>query len=724
MADEGDFLFGLKFDFDAEQFLRGSAEAQDQLEATVASLIHARQQSQKEVEGLASALSRSPKEVRQALRDLEQAEREYNRDAERERRDRAREADRAARDEVQAQKEATREKLREERNAARESARIQRDAERDRAQQEQIASRRRIEQQRAEMDALRERTQAVSRLRDAMLSVAAITIGGKGVSAINGLLQQTSARGVEESNFAERTGTTVHQNVAEEEGALLSGRSNREEARQSIAAYANAQVEYQRTGQSGLTSTLLRSGVQLSPETLRMGHEAFVENVVGQLRRLGYSDQVASSILDQSGLTSGGYTNLALHPDEMRRFNAKGAEYGRQIEANAARDLEFQQSWQDLMLHVNTFRTDISHDLEPMVKELDSLVQEGDRLAKDHPDAVRNITTAAAVAVALGGLFSAIAPMIGTLIGLRGLLSGAGLLKDSARTLGRGGATTVKAVPSIIADNPVMAAATVAGAAGYAAYKEISYDRSDAGRIANNLKAMHDPHYGANRYSALEKNQREYELTQYLMKSRGYTPEQAAAVAAMARSEGGFNTEAIGDSGYAEGMFQWHADRRKAIEKHFGMRLSRMTMEQQADALDWEMHNVAGVRSAGKRLFGSGHDLHAAVRGALDAELPREYIKNGVNGREYANRYAMADRALSSITNHNTTNMVRNYNQTQSVVKGATQLTHQIANNTTNYNINHVSVKSDRPDQFGNNLKSKVSMNPNPISSSANSGQF
>lgn len=473
-----------------------------------------------------------------------------------------------------------------------------------------------------------------------------------------------------------------------------------------------------------MLKTLASRGVHLDPEILKMDHADFVQYVVKQLRGLGNDDHLVATILDHSGLTSGGYTNLALHPDEMRRFNAKGAEYGRQIEANAARDLEFQQSWQDLMFHVNTFRTDISHNLEPMVKGLDGLVQHWDNLAKDHPDAVRNITTATAVAVALGGLFSAIAPIVGTLIGMRGLLKGAGLLKDGATLIGRGGAATVRGGAGIIADNPIMGAATVAGATGYAAYKEISYDRSDAGRLANNLKAMHDPHYGANRYSALEKNQREYELTQYLMKSRDYTPEQAAAVAAMARSEGGFNTEAIGDSGYAEGMFQWHAARRKAIEAHFGMRLSRMTMEQQADALDWEMRNVDGVKSAGKRLFGSGHDLHAAVRGALDAELPREYIQNGINGREFANRYAMADRALSSITNHNTTNMVRNYNQTQAVVKGAAQPAHHTANNTTNYNINHVSVKSDRADQFGNDLKSKVSINPHPYSSNANTGQF
>ncbi|GBQ58705.1 phage tail tip lysozyme [Komagataeibacter swingsii] len=659
-----DFLFGLKFNFDPTDFLRGSAEAQDELERMVAGMAHARRRSEENVEGLARSLSLSTNEVRAALKDIERAERDH----------------------------------------AKESTRISRDAERDRAQQEQIAARRRVERERAEMTSIRERTQAVAQLRDTLLSVAAITLGEKGVAGLNSLMQETSARGVEESNFAERTGTTVHQNVAEEEGALLSGRSNREEARQSIATYADNQAGYQTQAMDGapMLKTLASRGVHLDPEILKMNHADFVQYVVKQLRGLGNNDHMAASILELSGLTSGGYTNLALHPDEMRRFNAKGAEYGRQIEANAARDLEFQQSWQDLMFHVNTFRTDISHDLEPMVKSLDGLVQEWDKLANNHPDAVRNITTVTAVAIALGGLFSAIAPIVGTLIGMRGLLKGAGLLKDGATLIGRGGAATVRGGAAVIADNPIVAAATVAGAAGYAAYKEISYDRSDAGRIANNLKAMRDPHYGANRYSALEKNQREYELTQYLMKSRGYTPEQAAAVAAMARSEGGFNTEAIGDSGYAEGMFQWHAPRLKAIEAHFGMRLSRMTMEQQADALDWEMHNVDGVKSAGRRLFGSGHDLHAAVRGALDAELPREYIQNGVHGREYANRYAMSAAALRRIST-----------PTPQVASG----------NTTQIHMQNVTVKANNPQQLVEQTR-KMALTPHDYASSANSGQF
>lgn len=700
MADEGDFLFGLKFDFNAEQFLRGSAEAQDQLEATVASLIHARQQSQQEVEGLAAALSRSPKEVRQALRDLERAERDYSRDAERERRDRARDADRAAREEIRAQKDATREKLREERNAARESVRIERDAERERAQQEQIADRRRVERQRAEMDALRERTQAVSQLRDAMLSVAAITIGGKGVGAINSLLQETSARGVEESNFAERTNTSVRSNVAEEEGANLSGRSSREEARQSIGAYSNAQVEYRRQGRSGLTDELLRSGVQLSPEQMRMNHADFVQYVVRQLHGLGYDNQVSASILEQSGLTSGGYTNLALHPDEMRRFNAEGDRRAQEIAANAARDLEFQQSWRNLMQDVSTFRDDISHDLEPWVTELDGFVKKWDDFAKNNPDKVREITAATAVAVALGGLVSAIAPIVGTLIAMRGLLGGAGLLKSGAKAVGSAGGAAVRGATTVIADNPIAAAATVAGAAGYAAYKEISYDRSDAGRLANNLKAMHDPYYGSHRYGALEQNQREYELVQHLMKARGYTQEQASAVAAMARQESGFNTQAIGDHGHAEGMFQWQEPRRKAIEAHFGMRLSRMTLEQQADAFDWELHN--SERDAGKRLFSSGHDLHAAVRGALDAERPAEYIQNGVQGREYANRYAMSAAALRRIS-------------APSPVSPA--------GNTTQIHMQNVTVKANNPQQLVDQTR-KAALIPHAYASNANSGQF
>lgn len=185
------------------------------------------------------------------------------------------------------------------------------------------------------------------------------------------------------------------------------------------------------------------------------------------------------------------------------------------------------------------------------------------------------------------------------------------------------------------------------GAAVYgvgSAVKTILHNRTDQGRLEGNRLKMKDSFYGANRYSELEKNGLQYQGMDYLVKKKGYTPQQAAAVMAQARAESGFNTLAIGDGGSAENMFQWHQDRRKAIEAHFGKSISGMSLTEQLDAYDWELHN--GEKKAGNELF-SANNLNDATKAGLDSERPGEYQQHGVLGTEFANRRALAQNALS-----------------------------------------------------------------------------
>lgn len=648
MADEGDFLFGLKFDFDGSGFMRGSEEAQEQLERTLAAIIHTQRAAGESVEALARSLSASPQEVKKALAELERVER-----------DQQRQHDRAMQDQARKQAAA----------------------------------------HRNEMAMLRERQQGVNTLRDALLSVAAISIGGAGLAGINSLLQDTSMRGISERNFAERTGTSMRGNIAEEEGAYLSGLSSREEARQSIGAYSQSRAEYLRTGRSSVTDALIRSGVQIDPSFFSQGHEAALNNVVRQLRGLGYNNQMVATILEQSGLTSGGYTNLALNPEMMHRYNQRGAVRANEISANEARDEAFQRQWRDMQEHISTLRDDIAHTLEPWVQELDGFVVKLDELVKKNPDLARQVVEATAVVVALGGLFGAILPMITTIMALSKIagIGGAPTAASAApEILSSLAPSLTEAIPMLF-ENPLAAAAIIAGGSIYDAGSEIAYDSSEQGRIEGNQARMRDRYYGAFRYGSLEQSERQYSLEQYLISNKGYSREQAAAVAAMARAEGGFNTQAVGDNGTAEGTFQHHVDRRRAIESHFGKRLTSMTLNEQADALDWELHN--GESKAGRAFF-AARDLHGTVKAALDAERPAEYLRNGVGGSEYQRRYAMALRAMQ---------------QTQGqvpVAPGSSQTIH----------IGSMTVQANDAQHFKNSMQ-RASMTPNPHAAMANTGQ-
>lgn len=72
---------------------------------------------------------------------------------------------------------------------------------------------------------------------------------------------------------------------------------------------------------------------------------------------------------------------------------------------------------------------------------------------------------------------------------------------------------------------------------------------------------------------------------------QGYSQAQAAAIVANRKHESGDNPHAIGDSGTSIGMFQWKADRRKAIFDATKIDVSTASPEDQLKAAAWEMKN-------------------------------------------------------------------------------------------------------------------------------------
>ncbi len=71
--------------------------------------------------------------------------------------------------------------------------------------------------------------------------------------------------------------------------------------------------------------------------------------------------------------------------------------------------------------------------------------------------------------------------------------------------------------------------------------------------------------------------------------SRGYSLAQAAGIVANLNAESNLYPGTVGDNGEAYGVAQWHPDRQKLIEAHFGKSLQDMSFEEQLGAVDWEM---------------------------------------------------------------------------------------------------------------------------------------
>lgn len=96
--------------------------------------------------------------------------------------------------------------------------------------------------------------------------------------------------------------------------------------------------------------------------------------------------------------------------------------------------------------------------------------------------------------------------------------------------------------------------------------------------------------------------------------AQGWTREQAAGLVANLKQESNFNEGAVGDSGKAYGIAQWHPDRQAAFRKKFGKDIRQASFEEQLAFVQYEL-TEGSESGAGKRLkmAGSAGEAGAVV---------------------------------------------------------------------------------------------------------------
>ncbi|ATI11575.1 hypothetical protein DS739_04395 [Acetobacter sp. JWB] len=399
MPDNDDSFIeaGIRFTFDPEGFLRGSAEAQDALESTLAEMINFRREAQKQeqqlkdaIPGIASALGASVDEVKDAIKDLKKSEQE------------------AAKETARVQKEESRNALAEKRRAVRE--------------EEQLAR----QQQREEMARLRERQQAIREIRDTALAAVGATSLIGGTRNIVGMVGNVAANGANVLNMAGKTGFSAREILAVGEAGALTPGSSRQEALQSMNALAQARTEVHLNGQSQLTDLLAnRYGVHIS-HIMNGSYETSMQHIIADLRRRGHSEQSLIAILEQSGLTSGGWSNEVLRGQDMHQRIQQGYSLTRHMADN----LQQMEKVDEQMKHLGEmwvqFKKDIAIDMLPAMESVSGLLEKADKLAVEHPDAARHLTEIAAVITALSPILAGIGGVVGTTAILKLALSKGG----------------------------------------------------------------------------------------------------------------------------------------------------------------------------------------------------------------------------------------------------------------------------------------------------------
>lgn len=120
--------------------------------------------------------------------------------------------------------------------------------------------------------------------------------------------------------------------------------------------------------------------------------------------------------------------------------------------------------------------------------------------------------------------------------------------------------------------------------------------------------------------------------------SKGWSQEQAMGIAANLHQESNYDPKAVGDSGKAYGIGQWHPDRQANFKKQFGKDIKGSTLEEQLAFVDWELRNTE--KGAGNRLMG-------ATNAGDAASIVSQYYERPADRAGEASRRAAKARGMS-----------------------------------------------------------------------------
>lgn len=144
--------------------------------------------------------------------------------------------------------------------------------------------------------------------------------------------------------------------------------------------------------------------------------------------------------------------------------------------------------------------------------------------------------------------------------------------------------------------------------------------------------------------------------------AHGLTLAQASGLAANEMAESGGNTQAVGDSGLARGLYQWHPDRQANFRKVMGKEVWQATADEQRQFKLWELSHGTGGRfydatdAASAGAFDSLDDLRpaggaseAATRGALANQIAKLKVDVHIhNGKIASTKVTTSGGAIST----------------------------------------------------------------------------
>jgi hypothetical protein len=120
---------------------------------------------------------------------------------------------------------------------------------------------------------------------------------------------------------------------------------------------------------------------------------------------------------------------------------------------------------------------------------------------------------------------------------------------------------------------------------------------------------------------------------------KGWSKDQAIGLAANLQVESNFRTNALGDSGRAYGIAQWHPDRQQIFQKVYNKDIRQSDFKEQLEFVNWELNN--NEKRAGARLREAKDAADAAA--IIDQFYERSSGAHRAKRVQLAQQYAKGD---------------------------------------------------------------------------------
>lgn len=440
---------------------------------------------------------------------------------------------------------------------------------------------------------------------------------------------------------------------------------------------SKSQTELQLTGQSGLIPYFSALGVSLADAA---GKARPVSDIMLDLSdRFSRMDRTTANNMGRMMGIDQGTMNLLLKGRSEVELLIK-----RQRENNAVNKQQAEEATRlktaivEVRQNFEAFGRKILSDVTPALEKALEVFQDIVTWMRDNGEFVETFLTI--IAVGLGAIAAASIPINLTVVAITTLAAAIAALYQDYMTWKRGGESLIdwaKWEPGIKAAGDgvrwlkdmiedmvyrAIAAVDLLSAVWDRDWKRAKFAVGEFMGGTRKIYGERPPEVAA---PAQQTGNKEQDALSYFQ-SQGWTREQSAGIVANIKRESAFNPSAVGDSGKAYGIAQWHPDRQAEFEKKFGKSIKGSTFEDQLAFIQYELTQGKEKR-AGEILRQTQTAPQAAAAGSKyylrPADVEGEQVKRGqmaqsILGGVPGASQAAAGAGAGQVAQSNTTNNV------------------------------------------------------------------